>query len=152
MRNADQFIQTELTRLLPVDYHVNDMLGLVETSIGKMVSIMSNKDMTADPLQVLAEPYNSLIVAKNGIKNPIPEVDFLAPKENIKVWVDRKLFIHNLGHATVVYLCFQKNPQLIYVYEALSDGEIYKAAMETMLQSSEILMALYPGEFNFSQL
>jgi mannitol-1-phosphate 5-dehydrogenase len=152
MRNADQYIQIELTRLLPVDYPINDLLGLVETSIGKMVPIMSKKDMLEDPLQVFAEPYNSLIVAKNGFKNPIPEVEFLAPKENIKAWVDRKLFIHNLGHATVAYLGFQKNSQAVYIYEALSDIEIYQASRETMLQSSEILMALYPGEFTFSQL
>lgn len=152
MRNADQYIETEIANLLPVDYPINDLLGLVETSIGKMVPIMSRKDMLEDPLQVFAEPYNSLIVAKNGFKNPVPEVEFLAPKENIKAWVDRKLFIHNLGHATVAYLGFQKNPQLIYVYEALSDKEIHKETKEIMLQSAEILIALYPGEFTFQQL
>ncbi len=152
MRNADQYIQTELTRLFPVDYPINELLGLVEASIGKMVPIMSNKDMAADPLQVFAEPYNSLIVAKNSFKNPVPEVEFLAPKENIKAWVDRKLFIHNLGHATAAYLGFQKNSHSVYIFEALSDIEIYQATMETMLQSADILMALYPGEFTFSQL
>ncbi len=152
LRNADKYIQTELTRLLPVDYPINDLLGLVETSIGKMVPIMSSKDMLEDSLQIFAESYNSLIVANNGFKNPIPEVEFLAPKENIKAWVDRKLFIHNLGHATAAYLGFQKNSQLVFIYEALSDREIYQANRETMLQSAEILMALYPGEFTFSQL
>jgi len=152
MRNADQYIQNELIRLLPVDYPINDLLGLVETSIGKMVPIMSKKVMLEDQLQIFAEPYNSLIVAKSGFKNPVPEVEFLAPKENIKAWVDRKLFIHNLGHATAAYLGFQKNSQAVYIYEALSDIEIYQKARETMLQSAEILMALYPGEFPFSQL
>ena len=152
LRNADKYIQTELTRLLPVDYPINDLLGLVETSIGKMVPIMSSKDMLEDSLQIFAESYNSLIVAKNGFKNPIPEVEFLAPKENIKAWVDRKLFIHNLGHATAAYLGFQKNSQLVFIYEALSDREIYQTTRETMLQSAEILMALYPDEFTFSQL
>jgi mannitol-1-phosphate 5-dehydrogenase len=152
MRNADQYIQTELINLLPVDYPINDLAGLVETSIGKMVPIMSKKDIMEDPLQVFAEPYNSLIVAKSSFKNPIPEVEFLAPKENIKAWVDRKLFIHNLGHATAAYLGFQKNAEWIYIYEALEDREIFIATRVTMLQSAEILMALYPGEFTFSQL
>ena len=32
-----------------------------------------------------------------------PDVKGLAPKKNIKAWVDRKAFIHNLGHATAAY-------------------------------------------------
>lgn len=152
MRNADVYIKTELINLLLGDYPVDDLVGLVETSIGKMVPIMSKKDLGTDPLQIFAEPYNSLIVAKNAFKNPIPEVEFLAPKENIKAWVDRKLFIHNLGHATAAYLGYQNNPQSIYIYEALSDNGVLNAARETMLQSANVLMALYPGEFTFTQL
>jgi len=152
MRNADAYIKTELIKLLPCDYPVDDLVGLVETSIGKMVPIMSQKDMKDDPLQLFAEPYNSLILAKNSFKNPIPEVEFLAPKENIKAWVDRKLFIHNLGHATAAYLGFQNNPKSIYIYEALSDIKVFNATRETMLQSADILMGLYPDEFTLSQL
>lgn len=152
MRNADQFIAAELQKKLPSDYPLDKMAGLVETSIGKMVPIMTQKDLDEDPLQVFAEPYNSLIVAKYGFRNPIPDVIDLAPKENIKAWVDRKLFIHNLGHATAAYIGFRKNPSWIYIYEALNDPSIYETTRQTMLQSAEILMALYPGEFTPSQL
>ncbi|MGQ8336266.1 hypothetical protein ACUNWD_06910 [Sunxiuqinia sp. A32] len=152
MRDADLFIADELSKRLPTDFPLQERVGLVESSIGKMVPIMSRKDLEDDPLQVFAEPYNSLIVAKSGFKNPVPDVGFLAPKENIKAWVDRKLFIHNLGHATAAYLGFQKNPKWIYIYEALADPEIFQLTRETMLQSAEILMAQYPGEFTHSQL
>jgi mannitol-1-phosphate 5-dehydrogenase len=152
MRNADQYIEAELIKLLPVGFPIKPMLGLVETSIGKMVPIMTRKDIKEDPLQVFAEPYNSLIVAKNGFKNGVPNVKDLAPKENIKAWVDRKLFIHNLGHATAAYLGFQKNPGWKFIYEALADSEVYESTQQTMLQSADILMGLYPGEFTFSQL
>lgn len=152
MRNADQYIHSELRSLLPIDYPIERLVGLVETSIGKMVPIMTQKDMEADSLQVFAEPYNTLIVAKNGFKNPIPEVSDLAPKENIKAWVDRKLFIHNLGHATAAYLGFQKNPGWIFIAEVLNDPEILAATRQTMLQSADILMGLYPEEFTKTQL
>jgi mannitol-1-phosphate 5-dehydrogenase len=152
MRNADRYIAGELTGLLPAGYPLDALAGLVETSIGKMVPIMTKKEMEEDPLQVFAEPYNSLIVAKKGFRNPIPDVQFLAPKENIKAWVDRKLFIHNLGHAAAAYLGFRKNPAWIYLYEALADQEIITATRQTMIQSADILMALYPGEFTRDQL
>jgi len=152
MRNSDQYLSGELNRFLPEDYPMEELVGLVETSIGKMVPIMSQKDIEDDPLQVFAEPYDTLIVAKRGFKNPVPEVINLAPKENIKAWVDRKLFIHNLGHATAAYLGFLKYPQAIYIYQVLSDHEIFETTRQTMLQSAEILMALYPGEFTMVQL
>ncbi len=152
MRNSDEYIAGELKKALPSDYPLDALVGLVETSIGKMVPIMSQRDLEADPLQVFAESYNSLIVAKHGFKNPVPDVEFLSPKENIKAWVDRKLFIHNLGHATAAYLGFRKNPAWIYIYEALDDPLILEATRQTMLQSADILMALYPGEFTGSQL
>lgn len=152
MRNADQYLQVELGKYLPGDYPQDKLIGLVETSIGKMVPIMSLKDIEEDPLQVFAEPYNTLIVAKGGFKNPIPEVKNLEPKVNIKAWVDRKLFIHNLGHATAAYLGFRKHPLAINMHEVLEDPEIFEITRLTMLQSAEILMALYPGEFNPEQL
>jgi mannitol-1-phosphate 5-dehydrogenase len=152
MRNADQFVSQELVQLLPDEFPLEEMAGLIETSIGKMVPIMTRKDLEEDPLQVFAEPYNSLIVARRGFRNPVPDIPFLAPKENIKAWVDRKLFIHNLGHATVAYLGFRKNPGWTYIYEALGDEEIFRATRMTMLQSADILMALYPDEFTGPQL
>ena len=152
MRNADVYIRGELRKQLPPDYPVEQLVGLVETSIGKMVPIMTRKDRDDDPLQVFAESYNSLIVARNGFKNPIPDVPFLAPKDNIKAWVDRKLFIHNLGHAAVAYLGFTAHPDAVYICEILEDRRIYRAARQTMLQSADILQALYPDEFTLTQL
>ena len=152
MRNADWFIRNELEKILPKDYPFQQLVGLVETSIGKMVPIMSKKDIEEDPLQVFAEPYNSLIVAKNGFKNPIPPIPFLSPKENIKAWVDRKLFIHNLGHAAVAYLGYQSHPEATYIWEVLSDKSLYCCVRQTMLQSADILHALYPEEFTKKQL
>ena len=152
MRNADAFILENMRPLLPPDFPINEMLGLVETSIGKMVPIMTKKDLEEDPLQVFAEPYNSLIVAKNGFKNAIPLVQNLAPKENIKAWVDRKLFIHNLGHSTMAYHGFLKNKNYQYIYQAADDSEVYTLTRNTMLQSAEVLLALYPKEFTKVQL
>lgn len=152
MRNADFFIREELRKYLPEDYPLDQLVGLVETSIGKMVPIMTQEDIKEDPLQVFAEPYNSLIVAKKSFLNPIPEVPFLAPKENIKAWVDRKLFIHNLGHATAAYLGYQTHPDAVYISEVLDDEKLLRDVRQTMLQAADILQALYPDEFTHQQL
>lgn len=152
MRNADIYFHRHLEKLLPADYPFEKLVGLIETSIGKMVPIMQKKDLQEDILQVFAEPYNTLILNKKGFKNPIPSINGLAPKENMKAWVDRKLFIHNLGHSAVAYLGFIHNPGFVYLYEALAVPELYKNVRETMLQAADILLNKYPGEFTPAQL
>ncbi|MGF1586934.1 MAG: hypothetical protein ACFCUM_16570 [Bacteroidales bacterium] len=152
MRNADEYFLRHLMPLLPEDFPGALLPGMVETSIGKMVPIMTQKDIDEDPLQVFAEPYNELIVSGPGFKNPVPAINNLSPKENIKAWVDRKLFIHNLGHACAAYTGYLANNRLVYLYEALDINEVYETTRQTMMQSADILLAMYPDEFTPDQL
>jgi len=152
LRNADQYVKAELKKYLPADYPIDKLVGLVETSIGKMVPIMPKADEEKDILQVFAEPYNTLILDKRAFKNKIPVVDGLAPKENMKAWVDGKSYIHNLGHATTAYIGYLYNPEFIYLYEALAVPLIKDFVRKTMLQSAEVLMSKYPGEFTLQHL
>ncbi len=152
MRSAGEFIYKNLLSYLPEEYPIDRLVGLVETSIGKMVPIMQQSDLEQDPLVLFAEPYNNLIVDKNGFKSTIPAVNGLCPKENIKAWVDRKLFIHNLGHATVAYYGAYKHSQAIYIYEVLKDPRVYGFAKEVMFQAATILQKLYPKDFTLEDL
>jgi mannitol-1-phosphate 5-dehydrogenase len=152
MRNADVYFRTRLLSLLPENYPFDKLVGLVETSIGKMVPIMQKKDIHKDILQVFAEPYNTLILNKQGFRNPIPAISGLAPKDNMKAWVDRKLFIHNLGHSSAAYSGYAYNPEFVYLYEALEIPTVFKFVLETMQQAAVMLMAKYPGEFTMKDL
>jgi mannitol-1-phosphate 5-dehydrogenase len=152
LRDAADFFKERLLEHLPQQYPLNELVGLVETSIGKMVPIMKKEDLEEDFLQVFAEKYNTLILDKKAFKNPIPQIEGLAPKDNMKAWVDRKLFIHNLGHAATAYLGYFYDPSFVYIYEPLAIPEIFKQVRETMLQSAEILLKKYPGEFTLKSL
>jgi len=152
LRNAAEFMNQALKENLPEGYPLEERVGLVETSIGKMVPIMLKKDMDEDVLQVFSEPYNTLILDKRAFKNPIPEIEGLASKENMKAWVDRKLFIHNLGHATAVYLGYLIHPDAIFLYEVLADSQLKAIVRKTMLQAADILLAKYSDEFTIESL
>jgi mannitol-1-phosphate 5-dehydrogenase len=152
LRNAADYFRIELIKLLPDNYPFEQLIGLIETSIGKMVPIMSNKDVEEDVLQVFAESYNNLILDKKAFKNTTPQIAGLSPKENIKTWVDRKLFIHNLGHATAAYLGYIYNSNFIFLYEALEIPEIFNAVRETMWQAATILHKKYPADFTLEDL
>ena len=68
MRDAAEYFEKEIVKIVGNDYPLKKLVGLVETSIGKMVPIMSKKDIDEDILQVFAESYNNLILDKKGVK------------------------------------------------------------------------------------
>jgi mannitol-1-phosphate 5-dehydrogenase len=132
----------------PAAHPLDSLVGLVETSIGKMVPIMSAEDRARDPLLVYAEEYNTLLLDRRGFKGPVPAVPELDPKDNMKAYVDRKLFVHNLGHAVLSYVAFLFRPAHAYVWEAVLDGEVAAVTRSAMRESGRALAAEYPGELD----
>ena len=151
MRNADTFFYRALSELLPDGYPLRERIGLVETSIGKMVPLITKQD-SDDILSVSAEAYNTLILDKQAFKNPIPCVAGLSAKDSMKAWVDRKLFIHNFGHAAAAYFGYQYHPEKNYLWEVLEDGTVRSMVKAAMTQSAEVLYHLYPDVFTRSEL
>lgn len=152
MRSAAEFTKEKLMQFLPEGYPADSLVGLIETSIGKMVPIIPLASIEKDPLVVFAEPYNTLILDGKGFKSPIPDIKGLAPKSNIKAWVDRKAFIHNLGHATAAYYGHFLHPGMVYMYEVLEDRKVLEFTRDVMMQSAEILYKFYPDDFTLKDL
>jgi len=148
MRDAAAAFREGLGKLLPADFPLAEAVGLIETSIGKMVPIMSQADRARDPLLVFAEAYNTLICDARGFKNEIPQVPGLDPKQNMKAYVDRKLFIHNLGHALCAYLGHVYDPALQYTYETVEHAVLGPAIRSGMWESAQALIKQYPDEFD----
>ena len=152
MRDAAGFMLNELEKLLPVTFPVREYVGLIESSIGKMVPIMPLQELEKDPLMVYAEAYNELILDGNGFRSAIPDVAGLAPKTNIRAWVDRKAFIHNLGHAAVAYFGYFLHPDQVYLHEVLEDIKVFRFTRAVMLESADILAKCYPTDFKLEDL
>ncbi|MCK4747775.1 MAG: hypothetical protein KAT15_12085 [Bacteroidales bacterium] len=152
MRSADHFFREKLREILPPSFPLDERVGLVETSIGKMVPIMTGKDLDEDPLQVFAEPYNTLILDRKGFRGEIPEIGEFALKDNMKAWVDRKAFIHNLGHATAAYCGHLSYPEANFMYQVLADPKVHDFTRKVMLESAQVLISAYPDEFSAETL
>lgn len=152
MRSAGAFFRKELGKHLPPAYPLDQRVGMVETSIGKMVPIVTEKDLKEDPLQVFAEPYNTLTLDKGGFMGEIPEIQGFDLKDNMEAWVDRKAFIHNLGHATLAYAGHLKMPRARYLWEVLEDQETKDFTRAVMLEAAGILLKKYPEAYTLSEL
>lgn len=151
-RNVADYLRKELKSLLPLEYPFDELVGLIESSIGKMVPLMKEEDKKKDLLWIFAEPYNTLIVDKKGFKTSLPQIRDLRAVENIKAYVDRKLFIHNLGHSAAAYLGYQYDSKMTFIYEALEVPEIYKIVREGMKQSAVALNEAYPKDLALQDL
>ncbi|MBD3304975.1 mannitol-1-phosphate 5-dehydrogenase [candidate division KSB3 bacterium] len=151
-RNAADYAAQKLKQHLPAEYPFELLVGLVETSIGKMVPIMREEDIARDPLWIFAEAYNQLIVDAHGFNNPIPPIPGIAPQQNMKAFVDRKLFIHNLGHAATAYFGYQHDPAFVYIYEPLAIPDLFQNVRQCMLQAARALHAEYPEDLPMAAL
>ncbi len=152
MRSAGPFFRVQLKKTLPEDFPLDRQVGLVETSIGKMVPLMPADGLKEDPLQVYAEAYNTLILSRPGFRGKIPDIPEFALKDNMKAWVDRKAFIHNLGHATAAYSGHLEKPGATYMWEVLGIESVCSFTRDVMQESAEILLSAYPEEFSRSAL
>lgn len=152
IHNGARYFRQALEELLPAGFPLSEYVGLVETSIGKMVPIMRKEDLATDPLLLFAEEYNELIVDKHGFKGPLPAIPTLNPVENIQAYVDRKLFIHNLGHAATAYFGFSQSPSTNFIWQALQLPGILPKVRAAMRQSAAALALEYPNDLALTSL
>ncbi|MCS7254281.1 MAG: mannitol-1-phosphate 5-dehydrogenase [Armatimonadota bacterium] len=148
LRNASLHFRDGLSAHLPKDFPMDSFVGLVETSIGRMIPIMPEEVRRQDPLLLYAEAYDTLIVDGRAFKNPLPQVPQIDPKENIQAYVDRKLFIHNLGHSAVAYMAYVTDPSINYIWQALELMSVRSVAKNAMWESALSLIREYPDEFD----
>jgi mannitol-1-phosphate 5-dehydrogenase len=121
--------------------------GVIECSVGKMVPIVPEELRRREPTTVYAESFNTLLVDARGWTGMPPAVPEIRPVQPIGAWVDRKLYIHNLGHAATAYLGYLYLPGITLIREAVEDPSVRDAVYAVMTAAGEGLRREYPGVF-----
>jgi mannitol-1-phosphate 5-dehydrogenase len=117
-----------------------------------MVPIMKEEDLHDDPLRLIAEEYETLIVDKRGFRGPIPDIPELFPVDPIAAYVDRKLFIHNLSHVSIAYLGFKASPETDMIDRALLLDGVEEGARRAVNEAADALALEYPGSYSRGDL
>ncbi|MFW6270248.1 MAG: mannitol dehydrogenase [Bacillota bacterium] len=116
----------------------NKSVGLVKASIGRMVPEITDEMKQKNPLQIVVEPYNKLPVDKKGFKGEIPEIKNMIPFSPFSFHIQRKLYMHNMAHASTAYLGYQNN--FTYIWEAIQNSTV-KLLVKGALQEAARALA-----------
>ncbi len=119
----------------------DENVGLVEASIGRMVPVQTEEMKDGDPMRVCVESYGFLPVDKDAFKGEIPEIKNMVPFAPFDFYLKRKLYVHNMGHATCAYLGDILG--LEYIYEAIDKDEVYIIVKGAMEESARALSKKY---------
>jgi mannitol-1-phosphate 5-dehydrogenase len=103
-------------------------VGFADTMVARVVA------KPADPLSLLGEEYSEWTADRTAFRGPtLPEIRTLNLVDNQSRFLQRKLYIHNTGHATLGYLGFLKGHA--FIHEAAQDPQIM-AACEKAIEES----------------
>ena len=132
-----KLIKLELNEAEKVRF--DNLIGLVEASIGRMVPVMTPEMQEGNILRICVEEYGVLPVDEDGFKGEIPYIKNMKPFSPFNFYIQRKLYIHNMGHALTAYLGKLKG--YTYIWEAIKDPSIKIAVLRAM-QDSAMAMSL----------
>ena len=144
LMDADKYIHSLLEPELTADELAS--VGLVETSVGRMVPIPDPELLKIDPLLVRAEEYGVLPCDRDAFKGEVPEIKNVMPVSPFRFIIERKLYIHNMGHAVCAYLGMYKG--YTYISEAIADPEIRVIVREAMTESAVALAKRFAMPFD----
>lgn len=148
LMDADKFLRERIYETLPTRHKetMSQSLGLVETSIGRMVPVMTDDMKKGDPLRICVEEYDFLPVDRNAFKGPIPDYDKIVPYSPFSFYLERKLYIHNMAHAFTAFL--GKIKGYTYIDESINDIYIRKMVEGAMIESAMMISKKYQVEFS----
>ena len=115
-------------------------IGFVCVSVGRTVPPTPEELKAENPLAVCAEPYDELPTDLAGFRPvgcELPKIPNLVAFTPFKFFIERKLLIHNMGHALQAYVGYQKGHG--YIFETATDGEIKYILTRALLESARAL-------------
>jgi len=121
-----------------------EYVGLVETSIGRMAPLQTPELQAGDPMRVCVEAYATLLADKDAFRAGIPELKGLMPCSPFSFYVERKLYIHNMGHAITAYC--GDNLGYTYIWQVIEDPGLRDTVKKAMISCADALVLCYQAD------
>jgi len=142
LMDADEYIRGLIEPMMTPDEL--EKIGLIETSVGRMVPAPKPELRRDNILSISVEEYGVLPVDRGAFKGEVPEIKNIVAFAPFHFYVERKLYIHNMGHAIAAYLGDYLGHELICT--AISDPAIRLCAQSAMNDSAAALSKKYGAD------
>ena len=139
LMDADKYIRDMLADMMEPDEL--SKVGLVETSVGRMVPVPKPEANADNILRIAVEEYGVLPVDRDAFVGGVPEIKNVVPFSPFHFYIERKLYIHNMGHAITAYLGDYLGHE--YICTAIADPAIRLCAQSAMNDSAAALSKKY---------
>jgi len=139
LKNSSDYLKKEIEKFGDLDFN---RVGLIESSIAKMVPDVPEDAKKEDPLVSWAEKYSTVYVSANGIRGDFVKSERLVPVSNFEAYYNRKIYISNMAHTLSSVLGFINGYK--HIAEALSDERISKFIKQAVRESENALKLKYP--------
>lgn len=139
---SDTYLRGLVEPLIPEEAmeYFNASVGFVCVSVCITVPPTPQSFLAENPLAVCTDSYTELPVDRAGFRPegaPLPVIDGMVPFSPFSYFIERKLLIHNMGHALMAYCGRLKGYDLIY--DIACDGEIKYILTRALLESARAL-------------
>ena len=144
MIGSDQYLKSLVAPYVPAEARsfLDENVGFVSVSVGRTVPPTPEIYKRQYPLAVCAEPYDELPANAAGFRPvgcELPPVRGLIAFSPFAYAIERKLLVHNMGHALMAYLAYARGYATIN--EAAVDSEIKYILTRALLESARALAA-----------
>jgi mannitol-1-phosphate 5-dehydrogenase len=141
--NATSTLKQEINKLVsPTEIQeISSMVGFPNSAIDRL----SLSKITDEGNIALVEPFYEWIINKNEMVNlNVPPIKNAIYVDNLEPYIERKLYIVNLGHATTAYLGYLAGESTIQ--STLKNSKIEQFVRETLYEASRYIKE----KFNFN--
>lgn len=112
-------------------------IGFPDAAVDRIVPLQKNEDK----LLVSVEPFYEWVVNQSQIVGDVPAIEGVTYVDDLKPFIERKLFTVNTGHATVAYLGY------LYGFDsidkAIQDERILSLTEKVLHETGAMLVAKY---------
>lgn len=112
-------------------------MGFPDSAVDRIVPLQNN----AKPLDVKVEPFFEWVVESGKVKGNFPPLKGVHYVEELKPYIERKLFTVNTGHAATAYFGMLRGYQT--VLEAISDPAIEAEVREVLKETAFYITTAY---------
>ena len=143
MQDASATFRALVLAHVPPAHHAyaDAHVGFVDVVIGRTIPRPTPEMRAQDCSFIVADTYKKLPVSRPRFVGPLPEIVGLLPTDNFIAYIERKLYLHNCGHAILGYLGYLRGYKLSYL--ALEDPLIYDVLTRAFAQVKAAFQNVY---------